>query len=73
MLSISADDVSREAVNVTIGLPSVRTSPDHGTAFDIAGKNKADASSMTAALRLALRQTAAQMARRETELNAASV
>lgn len=63
----------KEAVNVTIGLPSVRTSPDHGTAFDIAGKNKADASSMTAALRLALRQTAAQMARRETELNAASV
>ena len=34
------------AVNVTLGLPFPRTSPDHGTAFDIAGQNKADASSM---------------------------
>ena len=40
-------------VNVTLGLPFVRTSPDHGTAFDIAGTGKADASSMRAALRLA--------------------
>lgn len=44
----------KDAVNVTIGLPTVRTSPDHGTAFDIAGKGKADASSMAAALRLAV-------------------
>jgi 4-hydroxythreonine-4-phosphate dehydrogenase len=44
----------KDAVNVTIGLPSVRTSPDHGTAYDIAGKDKADGSSMTAALRLAI-------------------
>ena len=37
------------AVNVTLGLPFPRTSPDHGTALDIAGKNRADASSMIAA------------------------
>ncbi len=43
------------AVNMTVGLPVPRTSPDHGTAFDIAGRNAADASSMTAALRLAVR------------------
>jgi len=42
-----------DGVNVTLGLPFVRTSPDHGTAFDIAGKGTADASSMIAALRLA--------------------
>ena len=40
-------------VNVTLGLPFVRTSPDHGTAFDIAGRGIADATSMTAALRMA--------------------
>jgi 4-hydroxythreonine-4-phosphate dehydrogenase len=41
------------AVNVTLGLPLVRTSVDHGTAFDIAGKGVADASSMKAAISLA--------------------
>ncbi len=41
------------AVNVTLGLPLIRTSVDHGTAFDIAGKGIADASSMEAAIRLA--------------------
>ena len=41
------------AVNVTLGLPIVRTSPDHGTAFDIAGKGIADATSMVEAIRLA--------------------
>ncbi|MBU2358493.1 MAG: 4-hydroxythreonine-4-phosphate dehydrogenase PdxA [Alphaproteobacteria bacterium] len=40
-------------VNVTLGLPFVRTSPDHGTAFDIAGRGLADATSMIAALRMA--------------------
>ena len=40
-------------VNVTLGLPFVRTSPDHGTAYDIAGKGVADATSLIAALRLA--------------------
>jgi 4-hydroxythreonine-4-phosphate dehydrogenase len=39
-----------EGVNYTAGLPGVRTSPDHGTALDIAGKNKADAGSFTAAI-----------------------
>ena len=43
------------AVNVTLGLPFVRTSPDHGTAFDIAGTGKADPSSLIAALTLAAR------------------
>jgi 4-hydroxythreonine-4-phosphate dehydrogenase len=42
-----------DGVNCTLGLPFVRTSPDHGTAFDIAGRDKADASSMAAALLLA--------------------
>ena len=40
-------------VNWTLGLPFVRTSPDHGTAYDIAGKNQANPSSMIAAIRLA--------------------
>jgi 4-hydroxythreonine-4-phosphate dehydrogenase len=43
------------AVNVTLGLPFVRASPDHGTAFDIAGTGKADPASLIAALRLASR------------------
>jgi 4-hydroxythreonine-4-phosphate dehydrogenase len=46
------------AVNVTLGLPFVRTSPDHGTAFDIAGKGTADPSSLIAALTLAARLSA---------------
>jgi 4-hydroxythreonine-4-phosphate dehydrogenase len=45
-------------VNWTLGLPFIRTSPDHGTAYDIAGRGKADASSMRAALRLAKRLAA---------------
>nr|WP_262297563.1 4-hydroxythreonine-4-phosphate dehydrogenase PdxA [Microvirga sp. HBU67692] len=44
-----------EAVNVTLGLPFVRTSPDHGTAFDIAGKGVARPDSLMAALKLAAR------------------
>jgi 4-hydroxythreonine-4-phosphate dehydrogenase len=42
-----------EGVNVTLGLPFPRTSPDHGTAFDIAGKGMASPASMLAAIRLA--------------------
>lgn len=42
-----------EAVNITLGLPVVRTSPDHGTAFGIAGQNKASPDSMIAAIRMA--------------------
>jgi 4-hydroxythreonine-4-phosphate dehydrogenase len=44
-----------EGVNVTLGLPFIRTSPDHGTAFDIAGTGLADPSSLRAALRMARR------------------
>lgn len=43
----------KDGVNTTLGLPFIRTSPDHGTAFDIAYKNKADASSFISALNLA--------------------
>ncbi|CAN1570480.1 PdxA Pyridoxal phosphate biosynthesis protein [Paracoccaceae bacterium] len=45
-------------VNVTLGLPFVRTSPDHGTAYDIAGKGVADPTSLVAALRMAQEMTA---------------
>ena len=48
-------------VNWTLGLPFIRTSPDHGTAYDIAGHGKANPSSMVAAIRLAK-----QLARRKT-------
>jgi 4-hydroxythreonine-4-phosphate dehydrogenase len=44
-----------DAVNVTLGLPFIRTSPDHGTAFDIAGTGRANPASLIAALRLAAR------------------
>jgi len=47
-------------VNVTLGLPFVRTSPDHGTAYDIAGRGIADASSLIAALRMAASLSAAR-------------
>jgi 4-hydroxythreonine-4-phosphate dehydrogenase len=50
------------AVNVTLGLPFIRTSPDHGTAFDIAGTGHADPSSLIAALSLAARLAANQPA-----------
>jgi 4-hydroxythreonine-4-phosphate dehydrogenase len=46
------------AVNVTLGLPFIRTSPDHGTAFDIAGTGRADPSSLIAAIALAARLSA---------------
>ncbi len=52
------------AVNVTLGLPFVRTSPDHGTAFDIAGTGAADVTSLVAALRLAARLAKADSAAR---------
>ncbi|WP_022723403.1 4-hydroxythreonine-4-phosphate dehydrogenase PdxA [Rhodopseudomonas sp. B29] len=51
-----------QGVNVTLGLPFVRTSPDHGTAFDIAGTGRADPSSLIAALKLAARMASAQTA-----------
>jgi len=43
-----------DGVNVTLGLPLVRTSPDHGTAFDLAGQGRADPSSMGEAMAMAL-------------------
>jgi len=49
-----------EGVNVTVGLPVIRTSVDHGTAFDIAGTGKADPASLRAALREAVRLTGAR-------------
>jgi 4-hydroxythreonine-4-phosphate dehydrogenase len=53
LIPIKQKDV-HGAVNVTLGLPFVRTSPDHGTAFDRAGKASADPRSMRAAIQLAL-------------------
>src|SRR5213076_174997 len=50
-------------VNVTLGLPFIRTAPDHGTAFDIAGKGVADAGSMRAALELAVQLAEAKQAK----------
>ncbi|MEO7602314.1 MAG: 4-hydroxythreonine-4-phosphate dehydrogenase PdxA [Sphingomicrobium sp.] len=47
-----------DAVNVTLGLPIVRTAPDHGTAFDIAGQDRADPRPMAAAIRMAAGITA---------------
>jgi 4-hydroxythreonine-4-phosphate dehydrogenase len=52
------------AVNVTIGLPIIRTSVDHGTAFDIAGKGVADAGSMIAAVKLAAEMCSPDLSRR---------
>ena len=49
-----------QGVNVTLGLPLTRTSPDHGTAFDIAGTGRADASSLLAAVRMARQLTSAK-------------
>lgn len=54
LIAVKTIDFER-AVNVTAGLPIVRTSPDHGTAFDIAGKNSADPGSMRSAIELAVR------------------
>jgi 4-hydroxythreonine-4-phosphate dehydrogenase len=49
-----------QAVNVTIGLPIIRTSVDHGTAFDIAGRGVADPGSMVAAVKLAAQMASAR-------------
>jgi 4-hydroxythreonine-4-phosphate dehydrogenase len=57
-----------QGVNVTLGLPFIRTSPDHGTAFDIAGSGSADPSSMAAALLMA-----ARLARNRFDTDSASV
>jgi 4-hydroxythreonine-4-phosphate dehydrogenase len=53
-----------KAVNVTIGLPIIRTSPAHGTAFDIAGKNLADPSSMMEAIKTAIQMAVTKKSRK---------
>ena len=53
-------------VNVTLGLPFVRTSPDHGTALDLAGKGVADAGSLVAALKMAAEIAVHREKRRST-------
>ena len=58
LIPIKTLDFDR-GVNVTLGLPIVRTSPDHGTAFNIAGTSKANPDSMIAAMRLAWRMAQA--------------
>jgi 4-hydroxythreonine-4-phosphate dehydrogenase len=59
-----------QAVNMTVGLPIVRTSPDHGTAYDIAGKNIADPGSMKAAMALAVRLAKVRAGRDGSHSNA---
>ena len=61
LVPIKTLDFAR-GVNVTLGLPFVRTSPDHGTAYDIAGKGIADASSLIEAIRLAGQMAAVRAA-----------
>ncbi len=56
------------AVNLTIGLPIIRTSPDHGTAFDIVGRNRANPGSMRAAIELAIDLAVKRLARKQTAL-----
>jgi len=57
----------KDAVNLTLGLPIVRTSPDHGTAFDIAGRCRADPGSMKAAIRLAIDLAGRRLSKRTAE------
>jgi 4-hydroxythreonine-4-phosphate dehydrogenase len=61
-----------KAVNVTIGLPIIRTSPAHGTAFDIAGKNLADPSSMMAAINTAIQMAATKKSHHLARIRAAA-
>jgi 4-hydroxythreonine-4-phosphate dehydrogenase len=59
------------SVNVTLGLPCIRTSVDHGTAFDIVGNNSANAGSMTAAIRLAIQLAEVKNKRLPSQTNGA--
>jgi len=63
LIPIKALDFAR-GVNVTLGLPFIRTSPDHGTAYDIAGTGRADPTSLIEALNLAAAMAARRTARR---------
>lgn len=60
-------------VNVSLGVPIIRTSVDHGTAFDIAGKNRADSSNMHAAMSMAAKMAAGKLRRQSAEQPAASL
>ena len=51
-----------QAVNITLGLPIIRTSPSHGTAFDIVGQNRTDPNGMIEAIRIAALLANAKMA-----------
>ena len=59
-LSVIKHAAFGDAVNITLGLPVIRTSVDHGTAFDLAGTGQADPSSLIAAVRCAIDLTAQQ-------------
>jgi len=61
-----------EAVNITLGIPIIRTSPAHGTAFDIVGKNIADPSSMMAAITTAIKMATVKKAHQPVQTKAAS-
>ncbi len=61
-----------QAVNVTIGLPIIRTSPDHGTAFDIVGRNRANPGSMRAAIEMAIDMAVKKHAREEAARKSAA-
>ena len=59
LIPLKTIDFAR-GVNITLGLPFIRTSPDHGTAFSIAGQGRADATSLIAALETAARMASAR-------------
>jgi 4-hydroxy-L-threonine phosphate dehydrogenase PdxA len=61
-----------DAVNITLGIPIIRTSPAHGTAFDIVGKNIADPSSMIAAITTAIKMATIKKAHQPVQTKAAS-
>lgn len=60
-----------QTVNISLGIPIIRTSVDHGTAFDIAGKNKADSRNMMAALRMGATMARRKMQRKEASEHSA--
>lgn len=59
-MQLPADPFALGGVNVTLGLPIIRTSVDHGTALDLAGSGRADAGSLFAAIELAIDMAAAR-------------
>ena len=59
-----------QTVNISLGIPIIRTSVDHGTAFDIAGKNMADARNMAAAIKAAVSMAVGKVARKAARITA---